>query len=124
MESLNRRQSFGPLLAVPLVGLVLSRASADTVTVTGRMIDLGSFESNQPVSDYTGIHARACALEGFTQAVLSSGAKVYKIVGDYTASANAKLLPFYLFPAVTVTGEVGEEDGRMTINVAHIEGRR
>lgn len=121
MNTFSKRASFAALLA-PVVDALAARAAAGVQTITGVMIDLGAFESKEPASRYTGIHARACALEGFVQGVLTSDGKVYQIVGDYTLNANAKLLPFYLVSSVKVTGQVDQKDGRMTIAATEIKG--
>jgi hypothetical protein len=124
MEKFTRRASFAALLAVPAALALTPQASAEVQSVTGQMIDLGGFETKQSRQNYTGIHARACALEGFAQGVLTSDGKVYQIVGDYAANANAKLLPFYLVSSVTVTGEIAEKDGRMTIMATDIKAKQ
>jgi hypothetical protein len=121
MDMFSKRASFAALFG-PLAGASAERAAAGVQTITGVMIDLGAFEAKQSANYYMGIHARACALEGFVQGVLTSDGKVYQIVGDYTLNANAKLLPFYLASSVTVTGPVDEKDGRMTIAATEIKG--
>lgn len=122
MQKFTRRASLAALFAVPVAGALAANVPA-VESVTGEMIDLGSFEAKQSPRNYAGIHARSCALEGFAQGVLTADGKVYQIVGDYTANANAKLLPFYLVLTVTATGEIGEKDGRMTIMATDIKAK-
>ena len=101
----------GPLFAVALV----KTAFAKTETITGQLIDVGCYAARRPVSEYAGVHARACALEGFEIGLLTSDGKVYVVKGELAANSNVKLLPGFMAKTVMVTGEVGEKDGRMLI---------
>ena len=121
MKEFSRRKTFAAIIGAPILAALPQTLSASVETVTGPLIDLGCYENGRPAREYTGIHARACALEGFFEGVLASDGKVYQIVGSYTENANAKLLPFYMTRAVTVTGEVGQKDGRMTIAATEVK---
>jgi hypothetical protein len=90
-------------------------AFAKTETVTGQLIDVGCYAAGRPASDYTGVHARACALEGFEVGLLTSDGKVYFVKGELAANSNAKLLPGFMAKTVTITGEVSEKGGKMLI---------
>jgi hypothetical protein len=85
------------------------------MTITGQLIDLGSYAAGRPISDYTGVHARACALEGFEVGLLATDGKIYHVRGALAANNNAKLVEHMLAKTVTVTGDVSEKDGQMII---------
>ena len=96
-------------------------ALPDIRTITGQLIDIGSYAEGRPVTEYTGVHARALSLEGFEIGVLTSEGKVYHITGDYHAQNNAKLFPYMLAKSVTVTGDVSEKDGQMFIAATNVK---
>ena len=95
-------------------------AFADTKTITGQMIDIGGY-AGRPASDYTGVHGRACALEGFEVGILTSDGKVYHVTGEMTDHANAKLLQYFVVKSISVTGDVTEKDGQMMIAPSDIK---
>jgi hypothetical protein len=104
----------------PVAGvLAASLAFGKSETVTGQLIDLACFSQDK---DNTGNHhkhqglncARACAMEGFAVGILTPDGRVYEVTGELTADSNAKLVP-HMAQTVTLTGEVGEKDGKMTI---------
>jgi hypothetical protein len=99
----------------------LPLAFAETKTVTGQLIDLGNYAAGHPSSEYTGVHARACAIEGFEVGLLTSDGKVYHVAGDLAAHANAKLVPHMLAKTVTITGDVSEKDGQMIIAASDLK---
>src|SRR5277367_4337100 len=103
-----------------LLGLAMP-AFPENKTVTGQLIDIGGYAEGRPVTEYTGIHARALTLEGFEVGVLTSDGKVYHITGDFHAKNNAKLYPFMLAKSVTVTGDVTEKDGQMMIEATDVK---
>jgi hypothetical protein len=103
-----------------LMGLAVP-AFPENKTVTGQLIDVGSYAEGRPVTEYTGVHARALSLEGFDIGVLTSDGKVYHITGDYHAQNNAKLYPHILAKSVTVTGDVTEKDGQMWLNATDVK---
>jgi hypothetical protein len=96
-------------------------ALPETRTVTGQLIDIGSYAEGRPVSEYAGIHARALSLEGFEIGVLTGDGKVYHITGAFHAQNNAKLFPFMLAKSVMVTGDVTEKDGQMMIEASDVK---
>jgi hypothetical protein len=106
-------------LALVAGALYISLAFGKNETVTGQLIDLACYSLDK---DNTGNHhkhqglncARACALEGFAVGILTSDGRVYEVTGEWTANSNAKLVP-HMAQTVTLTGEVREENGKMTI---------
>jgi hypothetical protein len=96
-------------------------ALPENKTVSGQLIDVGSYAEGRPASEYSGVHARALSLEGFDIGVLTSDGKVYHITGAYHAQNNAKLFPLMLTKSVTVTGEVTEKDGQMMIDATDVK---
>ena len=103
--------------AFALVGgaLLMAEAAVPAIgqgmTVTGQLVDLYNYAAGRSANQYSGLHARACAIEGFDVGILTPDGKVYKITGDFTANANAKLIPHMLAKTVTVTGDVSQKDG-------------
>ena len=59
--------------------------------------------------------AQACAKEGFQVGVLTSGGKVYEVIGGLASNKNAQLVP-HMGHTVTIAGEVGNKDGFATIS--------
>lgn len=108
---------FGVALAAP--------AFAETATVTGRLIDLACYVLS---TGNTGVAhqgrgyncAKACATEGFDVGLLTSDGKVYKVTGELAANKNAKLVP-HMAHTVTITGDVAEKDGQMTIAASELK---
>jgi len=121
MKTLSRRRSFAALIGAPVLAALPATLSAKPDSIAGQLIDLGCFEAGRPAKEYSGVHARACALEGFPAAVLTSEGKPYQITGSFAANSNAKLLPYYLAPSVTVTGEVSEKDGKSMVAATDVK---
>jgi len=92
-----------------------STTSTTGNSITGRLIDIGNYAAGHPYSEYAGIRARACALEGFEVGLLTDDGKVYHVAGELTANSNAKLVPHMLAEAVTIAGEVSVKDGQTII---------
>jgi hypothetical protein len=92
-----------------------------TETITGQLIDIGNYAAGHSLWEYTGVHARACALEGFDVGLLTSDGKVYYVRGELAANSNAKLLPYMMVQKVTITGDVSEKDGLMIIGGSDIK---
>jgi hypothetical protein len=107
-------------LALFLFALV-SPAFAETKSVTGQLIDLGGYEAGFSASQYTGVHARACAIEGFPVGILTSDGKVYRVTGDFAAHANARLVPYMLAKSVTITGDVSDKGGIPVVEASDIK---
>ena len=104
-------------LAVPIF--------ASTESVTGQLIDLSCYvldKGNTTVAHHgRGYNcARACATEGFDVGLLSSDGKIYRVTGDLTANKNAKLVP-HMSHTVTITGDVVENEGRLTIAASDLK---
>lgn len=99
--------------------LVVALAFGKSETVTGQLIDLACYSRDK---DNIGNHhkheglncARACALEGFAVGILTPDGSVYEVTGELTANSNAKLVP-HMAQTVTLTGEVREMNGKLTI---------
>jgi hypothetical protein len=106
-------------IALATAVLVASLAFGQSETVTGQLIDLACYSQDK---DNTGDHhkhqglncARACALEGFAVGILTPDGRVYEVTGELTANSNAKLVP-HMAQTVTLTGQVREMSGQMTI---------
>ncbi len=107
-------------VALFLVAMV-SPAFADTRTVAGQLIDLGTYESGFSVEQYTGVHARACALEGFPVGLMTPDGKVYQITGELAAHTNAKLVSHFIAKLVTITGNVTDKGAIGTIEASDIK---
>jgi hypothetical protein len=102
-------------------GVGQSTSGAPRISITGRLIDLGNYAAGHPHSEYSGIRARACALEGFEVGLLSDDGKVYHVAGELAANVNAKLVPHMLAETVTITGEVSVKDGQTIIEGSNLE---
>jgi len=114
--------------AALMTGLFADAAVAQgaraTETITGQLIDRGGYVVGRPSSEYTGVHARACALEGFEVGLLTSDGRVYQVKGELTTDNNAKLLQYMLVQKVTITGEVSEKDGQLIIAASDIKEQK
>jgi hypothetical protein len=106
-------------IALLLLVLVLERAHAEQVTVTGQVIDLACYIVDK--SNIGNAHkgkgkncARACAAEGFAVGVLTADGKVYHLTGDLSSHSNAKLIS-HMGQTVAITGEVKNENGQLTL---------
>jgi hypothetical protein len=112
---------------ITLVGIVAARrAFAETQTVTGKLVDLACYSLNK---EETGnahrrgtaiICAQGCAREGFPVGLLTAAGKVYEVRGGLAANINAKLAP-HMAHTVTITGEIGEQDGMMAITADELK---
>jgi hypothetical protein len=100
---------------------LVAPAAGATETITGQLIDIGNYAAGRSLWEYTGVHARACALEGFDVGLLTSDGKVYYVTGELAANSNAKLLPHMLTQKVTITGNVSEKDGLILIAASGIQ---
>jgi hypothetical protein len=91
-----------------------------TQTITGRVMSLSYYGQNkakpsggldQRLSD-----ARASIKwEGMPAGIVTSDGKAYQVVGGLAANNNAKVVEF-LGKTVTVTGEVSDQHGMLTIS--------
>jgi len=103
------------LFAVALAAPVFGKSES----ITGQLIDLSCYAQDKANTgnEHKGrglICAQACAREGFAVGILTADGKVYQLAGGLTADSNAKLVP-HMAETVTVTGDVTEKDGRMTL---------
>ena len=106
-------------IAVVAGALYISLAFGKSESVTGQLIDLACYSLDKANTgnhhQHQGLNcARACALEGFAVGILTADGRVYEITGEWTANSNAKLVP-HMAQTVTLTGEVREENGKLTI---------
>lgn len=97
-------------------------ALAASQTVTGKVIDQSCYKQD---NSNTGVDHKmksgevkdcgiACAKKGRPLALLTTDGKVYTLGGGLAANNNEKLVA-HVSHTVTVTGDVTEKDGAMTI---------
>jgi len=115
-------------LAAAMAGLVVlasaATALAKTETVTGQVIDLYCYSRDKAATGMDHRDGRECALacikwEGQPVGLLTADGKVYQLTGPLVAHNNAKVAP-HLTHTVTVTGDVADRDGIMTITAADL----
>ena len=107
-------------LSVNACGSVLAK----TETVTGQVIDLYCYSRDNKATGMDHRDGRECALacikwEGQPVGLLTAEGKVYQLAGTLVANNNAKVAP-HLTHTVTVTGDVVDRDGIMTINATDL----
>ena len=108
--------AFAVSVAVPML------AAGESKTVTGEVVDMACHaRSSDNVGEGHAACAMKCAKGGGALGILTSDG-VLAITGDMTMDNNAKLLD-YVAKNVKATGDVTEEDGKMSINVASIEAQ-
>jgi hypothetical protein len=119
------RKAAAVLISAVLVVAIAAPAFAKPEAVTGQLIDLacymldkGNTENMHKGRGYS--CAQACAREGFQMGLLAADGKVYVVTGDLAANKNAKLVP-HMAHTVTITGEVSEKDGMMTITASDLK---
>ena len=93
-------------------------------TVTGRVIDLYCYSRDKAATGMDHPDGRMCAwacvkYEGQPVGLLTADGKVYQLTGPIVAGNNVKVAP-HLTHVVTVTGEVTDRDGIMTISAADL----
>jgi hypothetical protein len=96
------------------------QASGSSQTITGKVVSISYYGQNkarpagglsQRLSD-----ARASVVwEGMPAGIVTSDGKAYQVIGGLAANNNGKIAPF-LGQTVTVTGNVSERYGMMTIS--------
>ena len=109
-------------IAVLISGLCVGSCGsvfAKSETVTGQVIDLYCYSRDKAATGMDHREGRECALscikwEGQPVGLLTADGKVYQLAGALVAHNNAKVAP-HLTHTVTVTGEVVNRDGIMTI---------
>ena len=99
-------------------------ACAKTETVTGQVIDLYCYSRNNKDTGMDHREGRECALacikyEGQPVGLLTADGKVYQLAGALVAGNNKKVAP-HLTHTVTVTGDVVDRDGIMTITASDL----
>jgi hypothetical protein len=103
-------------------------ASAATRTITGRLVDAACYKF---AKSNTGIDHKLpqgdekdCAVEcvrtGLPVGLLTPEGKLYIVTGDLSVDNSAKLVPF-MRHAVTITGDVTELAGAMTIDATDLK---
>jgi peptidylamidoglycolate lyase len=119
------RKLAAALAGASFVVAAATPALAKPETVTGQLLDLacyildkGNTGNMHKGRGYT--CAQACAREGFQVGLLTPEGKLYVVVGGLAADKNAKLVP-HMSHTVTMTGEVGDKDGMMTIAASELK---
>jgi len=115
------------LIAVMLGGLCAGACwsvFAKSETVTGQVIDLYCYSRDKAATGMDHRDGRECALacikwEGQPVGLLTADGKVYQLAGALVAHNNAKVAP-HLTHTVTVTGDVADRDGIMTITATEL----
>jgi len=97
---------------------------AKSETVTGQVIDLYCYSRDKAATGMDHRDGRECALacikwEGQPVGLLTADGKVYQLAGALVAHNNAKVAP-HLTHTVTVTGDVADRDGIMTITATEL----
>ena len=94
---------------------------AAPVTVKGEVVDVACYTKNHANKGeaHKGC-TEDCAKKGKPLALVTADGSVYKIVGDYAANDNAKLIPMLSVP-VEATGEVTEKDGAKELKVSSMK---
>jgi hypothetical protein len=115
-------------LGAAMAGLAMmasaASAFAKTQTVTGQVIDLYCYSRDNKATGMDHRDGRECALacikwEGQPVGLLTADGKVYQLAGAIVAGNNAKVAP-HLTHTVTVTGDVVNRDGIMTITATDL----
>ena len=96
-----------------------ARTAPKTETVTGQVVDLYCYSRDNKATGMDHRDGRECALacvkwEGQPVGLVTTDGKVYQLAGDLVAHNNAKVAP-HLTHTVTVTGDVVDHDGMLTI---------
>ena len=113
------RKYLGAAVTVLAVSALPTPAAAKTETITGQVIDLYCYSRDSKATGMDHRDGRECALacvkwEGQPVGLLTADGKVYQLAGDLVAHNNAKVAP-HLTHTVTVTGDVVDRDGMLTI---------
>jgi hypothetical protein len=108
-----------------LLTLLARPAFAQTMTVTGKLVDLACYgqskENTENVHKGKGYDCgKACAREGFPVGVLTPDGKIYQVSGELAAHANAKLAP-HIAETVTITGDVTPKSGIAVITASELK---
>jgi hypothetical protein len=113
------------LAIAAMAGLaLLTAARPASQTITGRVIDLYCYSRDKTATGMDHRDGHICALscvkwEGQPVALLTPDGKVYQLAGAIVAGNNAKVWP-HLTHTVSVTGDVADRDGVMTITASDL----
>ncbi len=114
---MRQLRMLGVAFGVALVG-ALPLMAAET-TIKGEVVDQVCFlKDKSRGAEHKGC-ASGCAKKGQPVAIVTESGDVYTITGSYAADKNAKLIDF-VSKTVEATGEVSEQDGKKTIEVASL----
>jgi hypothetical protein len=104
-----------------------------TDTVTGKVIDLFCYDPktgantgmDHIVAGAAGQEGRECAWacakwEGQPVGLLTTDGKLYQLAGGVVADNNSKIAP-HITHTVTITGDVAEKDGIMTLTASNLK---
>jgi hypothetical protein len=122
-----RRYWFG-LIQMLLATLWIVPIFGATETVTGQLVDLACYGQDKANKGNEHknrgmICAQACAREGFPVGLVTSEGKVYQVVGELAANSNKGLVP-YVGQSVTISGEIGDSNGRLTLAAHQLKPTR
>src|SRR2546425_12628506 len=115
-------------LRAAMAGLIIMTSAAPVFakpeTVTGQVIDLYCYSRDNKATGMDHRDGRECALacvkwEGQPVGLLTADGKVYQLAGALVANNNAKVAP-HLTHTVTVTGDVVDRNGIMTITATDL----
>jgi hypothetical protein len=107
-------------IAAFIAGLDEQAATSGRQTITGRVVSLSYYGQNKGRIG-GGLDQRLSAArasvkwEGMPAGIITSDGKAYQVVGGLAANNNTKIAE-YLGRAITVTGEVSEQHGMLTIS--------
>jgi hypothetical protein len=118
------RKYLGAAFAGLAIMAAVAPACAKTETVTGQVIDLYCYSRDKAATGMDHRDGRECALacikwEGQPVGLLTADGKVYQLAGPLVGHNNAKVAP-HLTHTVTVTGDVVDRDGIMTITATDL----
>jgi hypothetical protein len=113
------RKYLGAAIAALALTASPARTIAKTETITGKVIDLYCYSRDKQATGMDHRDGRECAwacikYEGQPAGLLTADGKVYELAGPLVANNNAKVAP-HLTHTVTVTGDVVDRDGMVTI---------
>jgi hypothetical protein len=102
-----------------LAALLTASMFGASGTVTGQLVDLACYGQNKANKGNEHknrglICAQACAREGFPVGLVANDGKVYQVTGELAANSNKGLVP-YMGQFVTVSGEISNSNGRLTL---------
>jgi hypothetical protein len=118
------RKDFRAMVAALAITASAVPAFAKTETVTGQVIDLYCYSRDNKATGMDHRDGRECALacikwEGQPVGLLTADGKVYQLAGALVAGNNKKVAP-HLTHTVTVTGDVVDRDGILTITATDL----